>query len=85
MLKRANKDQIDKEIEDFKEPSFKTNFMPELQHLMSNTNEALISLINIKSDLFEKLQLSFLDRVKLFSKFYTDSLQSQNKMKQSIK
>jgi hypothetical protein len=59
--------------------------MPELQHLMSNTNEALISLINIKSDLFEKLQLSFLDRVKLFSKFYTDSLQSQNKMKQSIK
>jgi hypothetical protein len=59
--------------------------MPELQHLMSNTHEAIISLINIKSDLFEKLQLSFLDRVKLFSKFYTDSLQSQNKMKQSIK
>lgn len=31
MLKRVNKEEINKEIkEDFKEPSFKTNFMPEL-------------------------------------------------------
>lgn len=52
---------------------------------MNNTNDALNNLINFKSDLLEKLQLSFMDRVKLFSKFYIDSLQSQNKIKQSIR
>ena len=52
---------------------------------MNNSNDALNNLINFKSDLLEKLQLSFMDRVKLFSKFYIDSLQSQNKIKQSIR
>ena len=52
---------------------------------MNNTNDALNNFINFKSDLLEKLQLSFMDRVKLFSKFYIDSLQSQNKIKQSIR
>ena len=59
--------------------------MPELQHLISNTNETLKSLLKIKSELFEKLQLSIEDRVKLFSKFFIDGLQSENKIKQSIK
>lgn len=52
---------------------------------MNNSNDALNNLINFKSDLLEKLQLSFMDRVKLFSKFFIDSLQSQNKIKQSIR
>ena len=77
MLKRAK--TVAEEHEPAEQPAFRSNFMPKLQSLMKQPEEAKNALLDLDGNDFVQ-ELTLLERAKLFS-FSCSSIQHQQASK----